>query len=110
MKLLIDENLSRRLVPLLQENFPGTIHVSAVDMLRTPDQEIWEYAKANDFTIITKDDDFLAIAQRNGPPPKLIMIELGNCTNAELAARLQDSATELATFASSTKAGIIKLV
>jgi predicted nuclease of predicted toxin-antitoxin system len=67
---LIDENLSRRLVSLLLENFPGSMHVSAVNMLRTPDPEIWEYAKANDFTIITKDDDFLAIAQRNGPRPK----------------------------------------
>ncbi len=110
MKLLLDENLSRRLVPLLQGDFPGSIHVSAVDMLRTPDPQIWDYAKANDFTIITKDDDFLAIAQRNGSPPKLIMVELGNCTNVELAARLKASAAELAEFASNTKAGIIKLV
>lgn len=79
-------------------------------MLRTPDHEIWSYAKANDFTVITKDDDFLAIAQRDGPPPKLIMVELGNCSNSEIAKRLEASSVELAEFASNTKAGIIKLV
>lgn len=62
MKLLLDENLSRRLVPKLLDVFPGTIHVADVDILRTPDPEIWQYAKVNDFTIITKNDDFLALA------------------------------------------------
>jgi predicted nuclease of predicted toxin-antitoxin system len=64
MKLLLDENLSRRLVPQLLDVFPETIHVADVDMLRTPDPDIWQYAKENDFTIITKDDDFLALARR----------------------------------------------
>lgn len=64
MKLLFDENLSRRLVPNLLDVFPGTIHVADVDMLRTPDPDIWQYAKENDFTIVTKDDDFLALAHR----------------------------------------------
>jgi predicted nuclease of predicted toxin-antitoxin system len=27
VKLLLDENISRRLVPLLQASFPGTTHV-----------------------------------------------------------------------------------
>jgi predicted nuclease of predicted toxin-antitoxin system len=58
MKLPLDENLSRRLVPKLLDVFPSTIHVANVDMLRTPDPEIWQYSKENDFTIITKDDDF----------------------------------------------------
>jgi len=36
MKLLLDENLSRRLVPKLIDVFPGTIRVADVDILRTP--------------------------------------------------------------------------
>ena len=34
MKLLLDENLSRRLVPVLEPLYPGTIHVSAVGLER----------------------------------------------------------------------------
>jgi predicted nuclease of predicted toxin-antitoxin system len=110
MKLLLDENLSRRLVPKLLDVFPGTIHVADFDMLRTPDLDIWQYAKANDFTIITKDDDFLALAHRFGPPPKLIMVEMGSCSNAILAERLRASAAQLNEFVTHTSAGIIKLI
>ncbi len=110
MKRLLDENLSRRLVPKLLDVFPGTIHVADVDMLRTPDPDSWQYAKENDFTIITKDDDFLALAHRFGPPPKLIMVEMGNCSNALLAERLRESAPRLNEFVTHTRAGIIKLI
>jgi predicted nuclease of predicted toxin-antitoxin system len=110
VKLLLDENLSRRLVPSLQESFPGSIHVSIVGMLQTPDADIWVFTKANGFTILTKDDDFLALAQKYGPPPKLVVIEFGNCTNAQLQARLLNAAAKLWQFASSPEIGIIKLV
>jgi predicted nuclease of predicted toxin-antitoxin system len=110
MKLLLDENLSRRLVPQPINVFPGTIHVADVDMLRTPDSEIWQYAKENGFTIITKDDDFLALAHRFGPPPKLIMMDMGNGSNAMLAERLRESAERLNEFVTHTRAGIIKLI
>ena len=110
MKLLLDENLSRRLVLKLFDVFPGTIHVAEVDMLRTPDPEIWQYAKENHFTIITKDDDFLALAHRFGPPPKLIMVEMGSCSVALFAERLRESAARLNEFVTHTRAGIIKLI
>ena len=110
MKLLFDENLSRRLVPNLLDVFPGTIHVADVDMLRTPDPDIWQYARENDFTIVTKDDDFLALAHPFGPPPKLIMVEMGNCSNAVLAERLREPAVRLNEFVTHTRAGIIKLI
>ena len=109
MKLLFDENLSRRPVAALLDVFPGTIQVADVDMLRTPDPEIWQHAKENDFTIIRKNDDFLPLAHRFGPPPKLVMVEMGNCSNAILAERLRESAARLNEFVTHTRAGIIKL-
>jgi predicted nuclease of predicted toxin-antitoxin system len=45
MKLLFDENLSRKLVELVQDLFPGSVHVTDVGLSRgTPDGEIWDYA------------------------------------------------------------------
>ena len=76
----------------------------------TPDPDIWAYAQQHGFTIITKDDDFLALAHRHGPPPKLIMVEFGNCTNSVIAERLLASATRLRELAERTTAGIIKLI
>jgi predicted nuclease of predicted toxin-antitoxin system len=39
VKLLIDENLSRKLVPRLSDLFPGSIHVTDVALAQSPDAE-----------------------------------------------------------------------
>ena len=53
MKLLLDQNLSRRLLPVLEEAFPGSRHVVQLGMEQASDIAIWEYAAANDFVIET---------------------------------------------------------
>jgi len=46
MKLLFDENLSRKLVELVRDKFPGSVHVTQVGLSSgTSDREIWDYAK-----------------------------------------------------------------
>jgi predicted nuclease of predicted toxin-antitoxin system len=35
---------------------------------------VWEYAKANDFSIVTADADFYELATALGPPPKAIWL------------------------------------
>jgi len=57
VKILIDENLSRRLVARFADLYPGSIHVTAVSLAESPDAEVWEYAKANEFTILAADAD-----------------------------------------------------
>jgi predicted nuclease of predicted toxin-antitoxin system len=76
MKLFFDENLSRRLVDATLDLFPGSAHVSHVGLTSgTPDQQIWNYAKHNGFAIITADTDFVTMANTQGPPPKVILLE-----------------------------------
>ncbi len=78
MKLLFDENLSRRLVDAIQDLFPGSAHVSQVGLTGgASDRQIWDYAKRNGFVIITADTDFVTMANTYGPPPKVILLE--NC-------------------------------
>ena len=49
------------------------------------DQTIWHYAKERGLTIITKDEDFQALANRQGSiPPQVVWVRLGNCRNAAL--------------------------
>ncbi|MFE8032557.1 DUF5615 family PIN-like protein [Thiohalocapsa marina] len=45
MKLLLDENLSRRVVPFLQADFPGSSQVALEGLERADDAAIWDYAK-----------------------------------------------------------------
>jgi predicted nuclease of predicted toxin-antitoxin system len=48
------------------------------------DKEIWEYAKANNLTIITKDSDFADRIVNQSPPPKVIHFKIGNMKLSQL--------------------------
>ena len=58
MKLLLDENLSRRIVPFLQTAFPDSSQVALLGLEGANDSEIWQYAKDNGFVIVSRDSDF----------------------------------------------------
>jgi predicted nuclease of predicted toxin-antitoxin system len=79
MKLLFDENLSPKLPRLLATEFPNSLHVRDIGMKGCADEIIWEYAKNNNFTVISKDSDFYQRALLYGHPPKLIWLRIGNC-------------------------------
>lgn len=79
VKLLLDQNLSRRLLPVLEEAFPGSRHVVQLGTEQASDIAIWEYAAANDFVIATRDRDFLERSVLLGHPPKILQVRLGNC-------------------------------
>lgn len=84
MKLLLDQNLSRKLVKQIEEAYPGTCHLTTVLAAESTDREIWLYTEANDFVIVTKDDDFEQRSVLLGHPPKVIWIRLRNCRTSDV--------------------------
>lgn len=78
MKLLLDENLSRRIVPFLQADFPGSSQVALLGLERVSDLEIWQYALANDFVIVSRDSDFQERSLVAGHPPQVIWLKIPN--------------------------------
>jgi predicted nuclease of predicted toxin-antitoxin system len=75
VKLLFDENLSHRLVPRLDDLFPDSAHVRALGLEAMHDRQIWEYARAQEFAIVSADADFYELATTAGPPPKVIWLK-----------------------------------
>jgi len=82
MKLLLDENLSRRLVPFLITDYPDSTQVALLGMERTDDRGIWEYARKHGFVIVTRDSDYYELSMIHGQPPKVIWLRTGNQTKA----------------------------
>lgn len=78
MKLLLDENLSRRIVPFLQSDFPGSTQVVLLGMEGANDLEIWQYAKDNGFVIVTRDSDFQERSLIEGHPPQIVWLKIPN--------------------------------
>jgi predicted nuclease of predicted toxin-antitoxin system len=106
LKLLLDENLSRRLVPLLLPHYPESTHVCLVGLERAADAEIRAYAAQHGHVIVTRDSDFNDMAVLRGAPPQVIRLRITNCRNDDVAqllimrqddlrARLKDPAIAL---------------
>ena len=55
MKLLLDQNLSPRLIKALKKLYPDSVHVSHIGLDQSVDQEVWNYAQNHQFIIVTKD-------------------------------------------------------
>ena len=59
-----------RLVPLISDLYPGSAHVHYLGLGAADDGEIWDYAKAHDFVIVTKDADFPERSILHKAPPR----------------------------------------
>ena len=91
MKLLLDENLSNRIVYRIIDLYPSSDHVKTLALTNTDDSIIWEYAKANNFVIVSKDYDFYQRSLLYGHPPKFIYLKVGNCPTSKIVQILRDN-------------------
>ncbi len=98
MKLLVDENLPPRLAHDLDDLFPSSVHVSSLGLERTADALIWEYAKTHEFTFLTKDKDFANLSVAWGAPPKVVLLQMGNCSTGRIIHIMRMNAIRLSDF------------
>jgi predicted nuclease of predicted toxin-antitoxin system len=75
MKLLVDMNLSPRWIPTLCTAGIEAAHWSTIGANNASDREIMDYARKNDFVVLTHDLDFGAIlATTHGDKPSVVQI------------------------------------
>ena len=89
MKLLFDQNISYRLIKLIIDIFPESKQVRELGLENSSDIEIFEFAKRNEFAIVTFDSDFCDLNIIRGCPPKIIWIRTGNTTTKNLESLLR---------------------
>lgn len=98
MKLLFDQNLSHRLVALVADLFPESLHIRDAGLAKADDEAIWEYAKVEGYVIVSKDSDFRQRSFVLGAPPKAIWIHRGNLTTAQVSELLRRHQPDLVSF------------
>jgi predicted nuclease of predicted toxin-antitoxin system len=109
VKLLLDQNLSHKLVEVVRQWFPGSAHVKDFRLDRAPDSAIWEVAKEKGFVIVSKDDDFHQRSFVLGAPPKVIWLAYGNCSTGDIAKGLTGSESLIRSFHSHEEAAFLIL-
>ena len=112
MKLLFDENLSYRVVNQLRTDFPEILHADQAGLPDQPgDTVIFRWAKENGYVlVVTQDSDFIDILEREGPPPKIILLRVGNQRNATWVNFFRKNKSIIEDFAQDEKEVIFDVV
>jgi len=109
VKLLLDENLSDRIVPQILDLFPASAHVKSFGLERTDDGIIWTFARDLGFTIVSKDSDFHQRSLLFGAPPKFIFLRAGNCSTDHIVALLCNQVLLISSFLEDSDASVLVL-
>lgn len=105
MRLLLDMNLSPRLVPILRRDDVDAVHWSEVGTPAATDREVLAFAREHDFVLATHDLDFGAIlAASGGSTPSVVLIRADHLPLETLASRLIAS---MAAFARELQEGAL---
>lgn len=109
MKLIFDENLSPKLVTLLADLFPASVHVREVGLASASDPAVWKYAIGHALTIVSKDEDFHHLSFLRGAPPKVIGVHTGNSSTKLVAQLIRDRFKEIEAFDVDETAAFLRL-
>jgi len=109
VKLLFDQNLSYKLAHRLADLFPDSNRVREVSLQEADDAVVWESANQHGFMIVSKDSDFHQRSFVFGFPPKLIWVQLGNCTTTEVEQVIRKNFDAIKAFYDDTRAAFLVL-
>lgn len=109
MKLLLDQNLSYKLVSDLQAWYPETSQVRLIGMERASDEVIWDHARRHGFTIVTQDSDFHELSVLYGSPPKVVWLKCGNSSKGTVRRILIDNFQAINQFHQDPQLGCLEM-
>ncbi len=110
MNLLFDANLSWRLPLLLSTTFPKCKHVEQIDLpVPAKDIEIWNWARLNDYIIVTNDDDFFQLLIQKDFPPKVVLLKVGNQSTKNIKDILSRNVLKIQNLHESPDLGILEI-
>ena len=98
MKFLFDQNISHRIVSKIKTVYKNAYSVKDLHLQNSKDKQLWDFAKATNFTIITFDSDFADLATLYGHPPKIIWLRIGNISTNDLSLFLENKHSIISEF------------
>ena len=86
--------LDNQLPPALAEWMRATTSIECLpfrdlNLQCASDPEIFAAARRADVVVMTKDADFVELLEKQGPPPRVVLVTCGNTSNARLRRLVQ---------------------
>jgi len=110
MKLLFDQNISFRLLKLVQDILPEAQQVRNLNLENASDRSIWEYAKIHGFTIVSFDRDFYDLSLLWGHHSKIIWLRTNIQTTKHLEGLLRTRLSDLEKFMQDEQLACLEIV
>ena len=108
MRVLLDQNLSPKLIRKLADILPGLESVYDHDLIGSSDRFIFEWARRAEFSaLVSTDRDLVQLAERFGPPPKVIRIERCDFPSRTIELLLRREAIRIYAFLESNRAVLL---
>ena len=85
------------------------IHIESVIPRGDTDTRVWEYARANDYILVSRHNDFRQRVFLLGPPPKVIWLNTGNSRTNTVAGLLRMNFERIRQFATQPEEGLLIL-
>lgn len=84
MKFLLDNQLPETLCRFFNARGHESVHVLGLNKDEASDAEIWNHAANGNWIVVSKDGDFLHLANRPGDAGRLLWVRIGNCRKQTL--------------------------
>ena len=86
INIWIDAQLSPSLALWINQTFKNinAQSVRAIGLRDASDEAIFLQAKKQNVVVMSKDNDFISLLERFGPPPQIIWVTVGNTSNARM--------------------------
>ncbi|MCY3739629.1 MAG: DUF5615 family PIN-like protein [Candidatus Poribacteria bacterium] len=85
MKFWIDAQLSPALAPWLRDTFAvEAFSIQRLGLRDASDESIFSAARLEKAIVMTKDQDFVQLLERLGPPPQVVWVTCGNVSNVQM--------------------------
>jgi predicted nuclease of predicted toxin-antitoxin system len=107
IRLIADENISWRIKKLISWDILPVNEIKPGQ--RASDTTIWNFAKTNDYHILTFDEDFAELQNLYSYPPKVIWLRTGNLNTSQIATKLLSLEKEIADFLQADELGIYEI-
>lgn len=93
----------------LADIYPNSAHVYKINLFEVDDRTVWQYAREQDYIIVTKDADFNDLMQLYGYPPKIIWIRKGNCSTKQIEVTLREDLSAVQRLIEDQTVGILSI-
>ncbi|MBV2246149.1 MAG: DUF5615 family PIN-like protein [Lentimicrobium sp.] len=110
MRFLFDQNISHKILDRLPDLCKESTSVKNEGLINESDRIIWEFARRNNFIVVTQDSDFNDLTALHGFPPKIVWIRSGNLRTDEIADLLIKKLDAIQDFLKDDNLGCLEII